>query len=161
MTSEFILAGVLVFVVSAGCVFAHGLLSSVRESTTAVRAVSVRCMEELQTNHARLAHKMEEWHETEITGLRNHVERMIALHVVAPADRANIANTHAQERHHSDETTKAHQHNSRMADLHERMAQIQEDVPLPKAPSTKEPVKISKATKAKAAIEAGMIPARH
>lgn len=161
MTSEFILAGVLVFVVSAGCVFAHGLLKAVRDSTTAVQAVSVRCMEELQANHAGLSRKLETWHETEITGLRNHVERMIALHVVAPADRANIANTHAQERHHADEIDKTHKHNDRLADLHERMAQVQDDVPIPKPPSTREPVKRSRASKAKEALEAGMIPVRH
>lgn len=161
MTSEFILAGVLVFVVSAGCVFAYGLLKAVRDSTTTVQAVSVRCMEELQTNHARLAHKMEEWHETEITGLRNHVERMIALHVVEPTDRANIANTHAQERHHADELNKSHEHNKRMADLHETIAKKEEAVPKPKEPPPREPVKRSRAVKARAAIEAGMIPVRH
>ena len=104
---------------------------------------------------------MEEWHETEITGLRNHVERMIALHVVEPTDRANIANTHAQERHHSDELTKTHQHNDRMADLHESMARMQDEIPKPKEPSPREPVKRSRAVKAMAAIEAGKIPPRH
>ncbi|MEE9416405.1 MAG: hypothetical protein V3V01_14070, partial [Acidimicrobiales bacterium] len=150
-----------VFVVSAGCVFAYGLLKAVRDSTTTVQTVSVRCMEELQTNHARLAHKMEEWHETEITGLRNHVERMIALHVVEPTDRANIANTHAQERHHADELNKSHQHNDRMADLHESMAHMQDAIPKPKEPPSREPVKRSRAVKAKEAIARGMIPARH
>lgn len=162
MTSEIILAIVVGAVIVSGCIVIFGLLRSVRDSSSSVQAVTSKCMDELQTNHARVQHNMEQWHRVEIQQTRSHMERLLALQTVPMEDRNSIANTHAQERHHESELEKSHVHNSRMADLHETMATKESEVKIPQpAPPARKPVERSAAVKARAAINEGKIPARH
>jgi hypothetical protein len=162
MSSEIILAAVLLAVLIAACVFGFGLMRAVRDGSTTVQTVTVRCLEEIQSSNARVFLKMEEWHENEVRETRNHVERLLALQTVEPEDRGGIADTHAQERHHESELDKTHRHNTRMADLHERMAAIADATPpAPEKPPPRRPVERSSASKAREAINTGKIPTRH
>ena len=159
MNTEILLSVIVVVVIISAGVLAWRLADVIQGAFNKGHRMSLLAMEQMQINHARVLHKMEDWHEREIRVQRAHMERVMEVAASPESQAAVTSRQHALERNEEAITAAKKSTNERTADLHEA---LQTGVgPDESKPPERVLVPRSKASRSREALNAGRIPERH
>jgi hypothetical protein len=156
---EILLSVIVVVVIIFAGVLSWRLVGVIQGSFDKGHRTALRAMDQMQTNHGRILHKMEDWHDQELRAQRAHMERVMEVAASPESQAAVTARQHAMERNEEAVTAAKRSTNERTADLHEA---LQTGVgPDESKPPGRVPVPRSKASQSRTALNEGRIPERH
>ena len=164
MTIIIAFASICALILGAATIICWRMVDVIRGTLKTTGELTQGCLREMQVNHARVVHKMEDWHERDKQATIGHLERVLEFATTRDEDKVSIARANGVERHEERIAGAAHSTNERVADLQESIHRdvlkqgVKEEI---EELEKRIPVELSKIHKDRAAAQEGRIPQRH